>query len=68
MNNVIWKVSAVTISILFLCSYMALTSDTMCVTSESREAAVKILYRNDLHDEIAMLDGGKIPKRCKGLN
>jgi hypothetical protein len=47
---------------------MALTSDTMCVTSESREAAVKILYRNDLHDEIAMLDGGKIPKRCKALN
>jgi hypothetical protein len=47
---------------------MAQTSDTMCVTSESREIAIKILYRNDLKGEIAMLDGGKIPQRCKGLN
>jgi hypothetical protein len=47
---------------------MALPSDTMCVASESREAALKILYRNDLHDENAMLDCGKIPERCKGFN
>jgi hypothetical protein len=47
---------------------MAFTSDTMCVTSESRETAVKMLYRNNLHGEIAMLDGGKIPERYKGLN
>jgi hypothetical protein len=47
---------------------MAITSDKMCVTSESRETAVKMLYRNDLHGEIAMLDVGKIPERCKGLN
>jgi hypothetical protein len=47
---------------------MALTSDTMCVTSESRETAVKILYRNDLNGETAMLDGGKIPEKYKGFN
>ena len=64
MNNLIWNVSVVTISMLFLCSYMALTSDIMYITGENRETAVK-MYRNDLQGEIAMLDGGKITKNVK---
>jgi hypothetical protein len=38
---------------------MALASNKMCVTSESRESAAVKMYRNDLHGEFAMLDGGK---------
>jgi hypothetical protein len=41
---------------------MALTSHIMCVTRENRETAVKMLYRNGLQGEIAMLDGGKLQK------
>jgi len=65
MNNLIWKVNVVTICILFLCSYMALTSHIMCVTRENRETAVKMLYRNGLQGEIAMLDGNKITENVK---
>jgi len=45
---------------------MALTSDMMCVTSEYRETAVKILYWHDLQVKIAMLDGGKITENVMG--
>jgi hypothetical protein len=47
---------------------MAATADTMCVTSENRESAVKMLYRKDLNGEVAMLVGGKIPEKCRSFN